>query len=115
MRLGAAFLWISTASEVTGYTEITAQLVVLDTGMGTDQRGDTEAIWASPLRPRPAAVNDVTRLPGGTLGVGVVGSVYATRYSHRISTAFGAHGRWGRSPVHSGGPANTRSVRRPAA
>ena len=38
-----------------------------------------------------SAVNDATRLLGGTLGVAVIGSVYASLYSSRLASALPAH------------------------
>ena len=58
--------------------------------------------WASPARPATeaimgvvpkakagvgSAVNDATRLLGGTLGVAVIGSVYASLYASRLTSA----------------------------
>jgi MFS family permease len=37
-----------------------------------------------------SAVNDTTRLVGGTLGVAVIGSVYASLYQHRMGGLLGA-------------------------
>jgi hypothetical protein len=39
---------------------------------------------------RPSWVNDSTRLLGGTLGVAVIGSVYATLYNTRLTSALPA-------------------------
>ena len=60
----------------------------------------TASAWVSRARPRPrrswascprekagvgSAVNDATRLLGGTLGVAVIGSVYASLYASRLT------------------------------
>jgi hypothetical protein len=38
-----------------------------------------------------SAVNDATRLLGGTLGVAILGSVYASLYASRLTAALPAH------------------------
>ena len=93
LLLAVAFSWISTASAATGYLQIAAQMVVLGSGMGLTSAPATEAIMGV-VAPDKAgvgsAVNDATRLLGGTLGVAVIGSVYTSLFSHRLATLFGA-------------------------
>src|SRR6202012_4356294 len=65
-------------------------MVLLGTGLGLTTAPATEAIMGS-LSPDKAgvgsAVNDTTRELGGTLGVAIVGSVFASIYSGRIASA----------------------------
>jgi hypothetical protein len=84
----AALAWISTASQGTSYALIAAVGALLGAGMGLTQAPATEAIMGA-VPPAKAgigsAVNDATRLFGGTLGVAVVGSVAASLYSSRLA------------------------------
>ena len=84
------YAWVSTASAVTGYGTIAAQMVVYGTGMGLTSAPATEAIMGVVPRAKAgvgSAVNDATRLLGGTLGVAVIGSVYASIYASRLAGA----------------------------
>jgi hypothetical protein len=84
------YLWVTTASASTGYGTIAAQMVVLGTGMGLTSAPATEAIMGVVPNAKAglgSAVNDATRLLGGTLGVAVIGSVYASLYASRLTTA----------------------------
>jgi len=84
------YLWVATASATTSYGTIAAQMVVLGTGMGLTSAPATEAIMGVVPKAKAgigSAVNDATRLLGGTLGVAVIGSVYASLYASRLATA----------------------------
>jgi EmrB/QacA subfamily drug resistance transporter len=84
------YLWVATASAGTGYGTIAAQMVVLGTGMGLTSAPATEAIMGVVPKAKAgvgSAVNDATRLLGGTLGVAVIGSVYASLYASRLTAA----------------------------
>jgi EmrB/QacA subfamily drug resistance transporter len=88
--MAAFYLWVTTASASTGYGTIAAQMVVLGTGMGLTSAPATEAIMGVVPKAKAgvgSAVNDATRLLGGTLGVAVIGSVYAALYASRLATA----------------------------
>jgi len=88
--MAAFYLWVTTASASTGYGTIAAQMVVLGTGMGLTSAPATEAIMGVVPQAKAgvgSAVNDATRLLGGTLGVAVIGSVYASLYASRLATA----------------------------
>jgi hypothetical protein len=90
---GTAFLWISTASADTSYVrEIVPQMVLMGLGMGLISTPATESILLV-LPPARAgvgsAVNDATRELGGTLGVAVVGSIFASVFgSHLAAGAY---------------------------
>jgi hypothetical protein len=88
--MAAFYVWVTTASATTGYGTIAAQMVVLGTGMGLTSAPATEAIMGVVPTAKAgvgSAVNDATRLLGGTLGVAVIGSVYASLYASRLATA----------------------------
>ncbi len=88
--MAAFYLWVTTTSATTGYGTIAAQMVVLGAGMGLTSAPATEAIMGVVPRAKAgigSAVNDATRLLGGTLGVAVIGSVYASLYASRLTTA----------------------------
>src|SRR5437763_29094 len=87
------YVWVTTAAATTGYATIAAQMVVLGTGMGLTSAPATEAIMGVVPRAKAgmgSAVNDATRLLGGTLGVAVIGSVYASLYASRLTSALPA-------------------------
>jgi EmrB/QacA subfamily drug resistance transporter len=88
--LAAALAWISSASESTAYLTIAGQMVVLGSGMGLSSAPATESIMGAVPRAKSgvgSAINDATRILGGTLGVAVIGSVYASFYAARIGSA----------------------------
>jgi EmrB/QacA subfamily drug resistance transporter len=89
----AALLWISTASQTTSYGVIAAQMIVFGTGMGLSQAPATESIMGAIPKEKAgvgSAVNDATRLFGGTLGVAVIGSVAASLYTSRLAATLPA-------------------------
>src|SRR6266511_1451203 len=91
--LCGAFVWISTASQASTYLEIAAQVLVLGTGMGLTSAPATEAIMGVVSKEQAgvgSAVNDATRLLGGTLGVAVIGSVAASLYAGRLGSTLPA-------------------------
>jgi hypothetical protein len=84
----AALLWIAASSRSTPYGIISAQMVVLGTGMGLTQAPATEAIMGAVPKEKAgiaSAVNGSTRLLGGILGVAVIGSVAASLYASRLA------------------------------
>jgi EmrB/QacA subfamily drug resistance transporter len=90
LLMAAFYLWVTTASARTGYGTIAAQMVVLGAGMGATSAPATEAIMGVVPKAKAgigSAVNDATRLLGGTLGVAVIGSVYASLYASRLAQA----------------------------
>src|SRR6266496_1032303 len=83
------YLWVATTEASTGYGTIAAQMVVLGTGMGLTSAPATEAIMGVVPKAKAgvgSAVNDATRLLGGTLGVAVIGSIYASFYASRLTS-----------------------------
>jgi predicted MFS family arabinose efflux permease len=82
--------WASTADAATPYLQIAGQMVLLGGGLGLTTAPATEAIMGSLSADKAgigSAVNDTTRELGGTLGVAIVGSVFASVYSSRIRSA----------------------------
>jgi EmrB/QacA subfamily drug resistance transporter len=83
--------WVAaTTSATLSYATIAAQMVVYGLGLGLTSAPATESIMGAISRAKAgvgSAVNDSTRLIGGTLGVAVIGSVYASIYgSHLTAT-----------------------------
>jgi EmrB/QacA subfamily drug resistance transporter len=94
--MAAFYFWVATTTASTGYATIAAQMVVLGTGMGLTSAPATEAIMGVVPRAKAgvgSAVNDATRLLGGTLGVAVIGSVYASLYTGRLPASVPPAGR----------------------
>ena len=82
------YIWVTTASPSTTYTTIALQMVVMGIGMGLTSAPATEAIMGVVPAAKAgvgSAVNDATRLTGGTLGVAIIGSVYASLFSTRLT------------------------------
>jgi EmrB/QacA subfamily drug resistance transporter len=89
LSMAGFYLWVTTAESTTSYLTIAAQMVILGTGMGLTSAPATEAIMGVVPKAKAgvgSAVNDATRLLGGTLGVAVIGSVYASLYTSRLTS-----------------------------
>lgn len=88
------YFWVaSDISATLGYGVIAAQMVVFGLGMGLSSAPATESIMGAVAGDKAgvgSAVNDSTRLLGGTLGVAVIGSVYASLYASRLDTSLPA-------------------------
>jgi EmrB/QacA subfamily drug resistance transporter len=86
----AFYLWVAgVITPGTSYAVIALQMVVYGVGMGFTSAPATESIMGAVATERAgvgSAVNDATRLLGGTLGVAVVGSVFASLYGSRLTT-----------------------------
>jgi hypothetical protein len=90
LAMTAFYAWVSTAAATTGYGTIAAQMVLAGTGLGLTAAPATEAIMGVVPAAKAgvgSAVNDATRLLGGTLGVAVIGSVYVSLYTSRLTSA----------------------------
>jgi predicted MFS family arabinose efflux permease len=93
LMVTAFYLWVATVSTSTGYATIAAQMVLYGIGMGLTSAPATEAIMGVVPFGKAgvgSAVNDATRLLGGTLGVAVIGSVYASAYASRLTSTLPA-------------------------
>jgi EmrB/QacA subfamily drug resistance transporter len=86
--------WVAaTTSATLSYGIIAAQMVVYGLGMGLTSAPATESIMGAISAAKAgvgSAVNDSTRLVGGTLGVAVLGSVYASVYGVRLTATMPA-------------------------
>ncbi|OBI12928.1 MFS transporter [Mycobacterium sp. E2497] len=85
----AGLAWASTADSATPYGQIAAQMLLLGGGLGMTFSPATEAIMGSlPIDKAGvgSAVNDTTRELGGTLGVAVSGSIFASVYAGHLRT-----------------------------
>ena len=83
VTLSVAYGWVSTSGVDTSYLEIACQMILLGTGMGLTSAPATESIMGAVSNAKAgigSAVNDTTRELGGTLGVAVIGSVFASLY-----------------------------------
>jgi EmrB/QacA subfamily drug resistance transporter len=86
--LAAFFAWVATASAGTSYLEIAGQMVLGGSGVGLVSAPATEAILGVVPKAKAgigSAVNDATRLLGSTLGIAVVGSVFASIYRDHVA------------------------------
>jgi hypothetical protein len=87
-----AFVWISTASAATPYLEIAGQMILLGAGLGLTSAPATEAIMGVVPKEKAgigSAMNDATRELGGTLGVAIIGSVFASLHAARLALPAG--------------------------
>jgi hypothetical protein len=92
--MAAFYGWVAATTTATlSYGVIAAQMVVYGLGLGLTSAPATESIMGAISRAKAgvgSAVNDSTRLIGGTLGVAVIGSVYASVYGSRLSATMPA-------------------------
>lgn len=82
--VAAGLLLLASAGVDTPYWRIAASLVVLASGMGMSMAPSTAGIMSSVPMGKAgvgSAVNDTTRELGGALGVAVLGSLLASRYT----------------------------------
>jgi len=81
--------WIAaTIGAALPYGIIAAQMVLYGLGLGLTSAPATESIMGAIPRAKAgvgSAINDSTRLIGGTLGVAVIGSIYASVYASRLA------------------------------
>ncbi len=84
----AGFVWVSTLTPDSPYWSVVAvQAAMIGAGLTLTLAPSTEAILGSLPRAKAgvgSAVNDTTRELGGTIGVAVVGSVFASLYGPEI-------------------------------
>jgi EmrB/QacA subfamily drug resistance transporter len=94
LMVTAFYLWVAAVvAPGTAYSTIALQMVLYGTGMGLTSAPATEAIMGVVPREKAgvgSAVNDTTRLLGGTLGVAVIGSVYASIYGSHLTASLPA-------------------------
>ncbi len=81
------YIWVSGANATLAYWIIALQMILFGAGMGLTSAPATEAIMGVVPTHKAgvgSAVNDTTRLLGSTLGVAVIGSIYASLFSSRL-------------------------------
>ena len=90
VAMSVFYLWVAGSISTTlGYWVISIQMVVYGLGMGLTSAPATESIMGAVSDDEAgvgSAVNDSTRLLGGTLGVAVIGSIYASLFASRIAS-----------------------------
>jgi EmrB/QacA subfamily drug resistance transporter len=87
LLVGVSFAWVSGNTIATSYGEIAGQMVLAGLGMGLTTAPATEAIMGVVPKEKAgigSAVNDATRELGATLGVAIIGSVFASLYASGI-------------------------------
>src|ERR1700688_2296511 len=94
VAMAAFYGWVAAVVTAgTSYGIISIQMVLYGLGMGLTSAPATESIMGAVSRRQAgvgSAVNDTTRLLGGTLGVAVIGSVYASLYGSRLTASLPA-------------------------
>ena len=91
--VGVSFAWVSANSAATSYGAIVGQMILAGLGMGLTTAPATEAIMGVVPKEKAgigSAVNDATRELGATLGVAIIGSVYASLYASGIQDLSGS-------------------------
>lgn len=95
LAIAAFYVWVaSVITAHTTYTVIAVQMALYGVGMGFTSAPATESIMGAVEVHKAgvgSAVNDSTRLLGGTLGVAVIGSVYASLYGAKLTVGLPAH------------------------
>ncbi len=89
VSLAVGLAWTSTASASTSYLTIAGQMVLIGSGIGLTSAPATESIMGAVPKAKAgvgSAINDATRILGGTLGVAVIGSIYASLYASRLTS-----------------------------
>jgi EmrB/QacA subfamily drug resistance transporter len=90
VSLAAGLAWTSSVSATTSYLTIAGQMVLIGAGIGLTSSPATESIMGAVSAAKAgvgSAINDATRILGATLGVAVIGSIYASLYASRLGTA----------------------------
>jgi EmrB/QacA subfamily drug resistance transporter len=87
----AGLVWVSFLPVHDGYLHLAIGMSVVSAGMGLIMAPATESVMGS-LPPSKAgigsAMNDTTRYVGGSLGVAVIGSIFASFYRPGIERSF---------------------------
>src|SRR5262249_22555113 len=92
--LAAGLAWTSFATASTSYLVIAAREVLLGAGMGLTSAPATESIMGAVPAAKAgvgSAISDATRVLGATVGVAVIGSIYASVYAGNLTSGFGHH------------------------
>jgi EmrB/QacA subfamily drug resistance transporter len=88
MMVTAFYLWIALVNDpTTGYGVLAGQMVLGGLGIGLTSAPATESVMGAVSISQAgvgSAINDTTRLLGGTLGVAVIGSVFISVFRNGI-------------------------------
>jgi EmrB/QacA subfamily drug resistance transporter len=90
LAVAGFYEWASTVETGTSYALIACMMGLFGLGMGFTAAPATESIMGVVSKHKAgvgSAINDATRLTGGTLGVAVIGSIYASLYKSRLTSA----------------------------
>jgi EmrB/QacA subfamily drug resistance transporter len=93
VSLAIGLAWASTASAETSYLTIALQMIFIGSGIGLTSAPATESIMGAVPAAKAgvgSAVNDATRILGGTLGVAIIGSIYASLYASHLTSGLPA-------------------------
>jgi EmrB/QacA subfamily drug resistance transporter len=94
VAMAGFYCWVAATTTATlSYGVIAAQMVIYGLGLGLTSAPATESIMGAVSAAKAgvgSAVNDTTRLVGGTLGVAVIGSIYASVYAARLTATMPA-------------------------
>ena len=94
LAISAFYVWVAgVITAHTSYSVIAAQMALYGVGMGFTSAPATESIMGAVSINKAgvgSAVNDSTRLLGGTLGVAVIGSIYASLYGSKLTAGLPA-------------------------
>ncbi len=93
VSLAAGLAWASTASASTSYLTIGLTMIFIGSGIGLTSAPATESIMGAVPSAKAgvgSAINDATRILGGTVGVAVIGSTYASLYTSRLADSLSA-------------------------
>jgi EmrB/QacA subfamily drug resistance transporter len=91
--LAAGLAWASTVSASTSYLTIVGSMVLLGAGIGLTSAPATESIMGAVSDAKAgigSAINDATRILGATLGVAVIGSIFASLYTSQLDAGLTA-------------------------
>jgi EmrB/QacA subfamily drug resistance transporter len=94
VSLAAGLAWTSFATASTSYLVIAAREVLLGAGMGLTSAPATESIMGAVPAAKAgigSAISDATRVLGATVGVAVIGSIYASVYGNNLTSGFAHH------------------------
>jgi EmrB/QacA subfamily drug resistance transporter len=93
LSLATGLAWAATNSATTDYTTIAGAMVFIGAGIGLTGAPATESIMGAVPEAKAgigSAINDATRITGGTLGVAIIGSIYASLYANRLTSSLPA-------------------------
>lgn len=86
--LAVVYAWFTVETAGTSYPILAAQMTLIGMGLGSVAVPATNAIMGVVPAAKASvgsALNDATRLLGGTLGIAVIGSLFQSLYTHRLT------------------------------